>query len=417
MSHVIRIQQLRSQPDGLTFPATSDKTEVIWPKQYTKPLPERSHVLQAYPEKGEELLLWQLGVQQARDYAAFVGMCPENYERVNSGPPDTSITKSLVRLRTADQDPQSEWFLNPNQFKSLFEKTVISQMEDEREELINEGICDEEEEFQSTEAIYEGSSDETETCDDAAGLSTEESSELLTEINNAEGIQSNKQRVLDDLERTDVPEKTICPTVAVPNVGIRYKSTVINELNVNKKLSLDRLIRVRPSTTCSKTVNESRPDARNVALFEDWAIRNSKEENGYLLGHIVRIRKKGKKRGFIDYTRPYELNDSDSGIEVIYQKYEAFGDAYKLGELRTISPKSLLRKVEMCIENGAFYIDECETDNIVLILAKNQEKSKKPSVPGEKLTNSQNKQSFQDRSSRGRVRNRTFNLTDFIPLK
>ena len=416
MSHVIRIQQLRSQPDGLLFPATNDKTEVIWPKQYMKPHPEKSDVLQAYPEKGEELLLWQIGVHQARDYAAFVGMCPESYKKGHFGPPDTSSTTRLGLSQT-EQDPLSEWFLNPNQFKSLFEKTVISQMEDEREELIDKAICDEEAEFHSAEAICEGSSSEAETSDDEAVLSTEESSELLAEIDNAEGIQSNIHRVLDDLERTDVPEKTICPTVAVPNIGIRYKSTVINELNVGRKLSLDRLTRVRASTTCNKTVNEPRPDKRNVALFEDWAIRNSKEETGYVLGHIVRIRKKGKTKGFIDYTRPYELNDSDSGIEVIYQKYEAFDDAYQLGELHTISPKGLLCKVEMCIENGAFYIDECETDNIVLMLAKNEKKSKKPSAPREKITNPQNKQSFQDKSSRGRVRNRTFNLTDFIPLK
>ena len=66
--------------------------------------------------------------------------------------------------------------------------------------IVNKAVCDEEAEFHSTKAIYEVSSSKVETGDDAVGLSSKESSELLTEVNNAEGIQSNTHTVGQQVE-------------------------------------------------------------------------------------------------------------------------------------------------------------------------------------------------------------------------
>ena len=63
------------------------------------------------------------------------------------------------------------------------------------------------------------------------------------------------------------------PTLLVPGVGRRYKSTIIAELRNNPELSTDRLRRVRGAGTSSEIDNDSTQadNSDSVGLFDDCA--------------------------------------------------------------------------------------------------------------------------------------------------
>ncbi len=180
--------------------------------------------------------------------------------------------------------------------------------------------------------------------------------------------------ILNRLEEVKTTDNNFSATIEIPGVGVRYKSTVIAELNQNEKLSLDRLNRVRAPVSKDKGAEKSVTDHEMASLFDDWAIKSSKESCGYEVGHIVRIRKKGKKRGYIEYSRPISADDCQNnvGVEVIYQKYECLHDrfSFKLGALYKISPKNLLCRVDVMIEDDVYVIDANEQDKCAMKVSK-----------------------------------------------
>lgn len=246
-----------------------------------------------------------------------------------------------------------------------------------------------------------------------------------------EGIQGQMHNILNGLEDQDktTDDNISAATIDIPGVGVRYKSTVIAELNENEKLSLDRLKRVRAPSKGKDTEN-SAADKEMASLFDDWAIKSSKESCGYSIGHIVRIRKKGKKRGYVEYTRPITTEDSqnNAGVEVIYQKYERVNDgfSFKLGALYQISPKNLLCKVDVIVEDDLYIVDANEQDKCATKVSKRHRSRPTDNQPGVQgsadESGRQNERQvddtvqYTDFSSRGRVRHRTFNISEFINL-
>eukprot|EP00112_Aurelia_sp_Birch-Aquarium-sp1_P019012 Seg4620.1 transcript_id=Seg4620.1/GoldUCD/mRNA.D3Y31 product="hypothetical protein" protein_id=Seg4620.1/GoldUCD/D3Y31 len=403
-------------PNGLKFPNSNEKTEIIWPKQYARPLPKQDDVLKVYPSKNEEIKLWKDGVDKARDFASLLGMSPSCYKRTSLGPWDAMIPHQISCF------PRNDWFYSPNTYKPLFEKNVLSDM------------CDDEEndEEETPEASDSSTLNENVTDDDSTIIEDQNEIEGIMEDDvYVEGMQGQMHTILNGLEeQNNTSDENISATMKIPGVGVRYKSTVIAELNENEKLSLDRLKRVRAPVRKGKGTATNEVDEELACLFDDWAIKSSKESCGYVIGHIVRIRRKGKKRGYVEYTRPISTEESQEtvGVEIIYQKYESVRDifSFKLGALFKISPKNLLSKVNVMVEGDLYIIDANEQDKCATKVLKRQRF--RPTEGQLGVTRSADESERQnarqltdavqytDFSSRGRVRHRTFNMSQFINL-
>lgn len=71
LSHMIRLESIRVNPQAPDFAKPHPKGEIIWPKQY--PDGWQTVPLNAYPALGEEVVAWREGVAIARDLARQAG--------------------------------------------------------------------------------------------------------------------------------------------------------------------------------------------------------------------------------------------------------------------------------------------------------------------------------------------------------
>ncbi len=73
-SHMIRLDQIRVDPQAPKFARPHPKGEVIWPSQFGGHAPQAD--LTAYPAPGEDVEAWMDGIAAARDLARDAGMAP-----------------------------------------------------------------------------------------------------------------------------------------------------------------------------------------------------------------------------------------------------------------------------------------------------------------------------------------------------
>ena len=57
--------------------------------------------------------------------------------------------------------------------------------------------------------------------------------------------------------------------------------------------------------------NESSKETDTLDSLNIGAIKSSEGTDGYVLGHVVRMRKKGAKRGYVEYYRPFDIDGSE----------------------------------------------------------------------------------------------------------
>ena len=78
------------------------------------------------------------------------------------------------------------------------------------------------------------------------------------------------------------------PSLLVPGIGRRYKSTIIAELRNNPELSTDRLRRVRGAGTSSEIDNDSTQadNSDSVGLFDDCAFYDPTCTGKFILGRV-----------------------------------------------------------------------------------------------------------------------------------
>ena len=115
--------------------------------------------------------------------------------------------------------------------------------------------------------------------------------------------------------------------------------------------------------------NESSKETDTLDSLNIGAIKSSEGTDGYVLGHVVRMRKKGAKRGYVEYYRPFDIDGSEGNeVEIWFTKYDHTDDAYTLSVLRKVFIKSLLCSVEMTLENSKHYLDASQRDKVLLKL-------------------------------------------------
>lgn len=133
-------------------------------------------------------------------------------------------------------------------------------------------------------------------------------------------------QLLDSIHTEDEVEKR-SPTLLVPGVSRRYKSTIIAELRNNPELSTDRLRRVRGAGTSSEIDNDSiqGDSSDSVGLFDDCAFYDPTCAGKFILDRVQRMRKKGKK-GFVEHVRPVDLGNKPADVEVIVSKYHRISE-------------------------------------------------------------------------------------------
>ena len=109
-SHMIRLEEIRINPDAPDFAKPHPKQESIWHRQY-KDGYEKAN-LYDYPVAGSEVDAWKEGMYEARRLARSVGMAPDN---------DASASEGDSSDDDDDHDNDSgggdnSWFYRPFQY-------------------------------------------------------------------------------------------------------------------------------------------------------------------------------------------------------------------------------------------------------------------------------------------------------------
>lgn len=104
LRHMIRLEEIRVNPQAPEFARPHPKGELIWAKQYTPPWVQATQL--DYPAVGAETDLWLEGKHMAMDLARQGGMLGQDMQEVQEdapGPPD-------------DPPDGMQWFYEPFQF-------------------------------------------------------------------------------------------------------------------------------------------------------------------------------------------------------------------------------------------------------------------------------------------------------------
>ena len=82
-SHMIRLEQIRVDPNAPAFAKPHPKQESTWAKQY--PEGYEKACLDHYPVHGEEVQAWREGTSLAQELARSVGMAPTDADDDDGG--------------------------------------------------------------------------------------------------------------------------------------------------------------------------------------------------------------------------------------------------------------------------------------------------------------------------------------------
>ena len=229
VSHMIRLEQIKTDPDAPDFAKPHPKQECIWNSQY--PPEEFSASLTDYPAHGAQVQAWKEGIYLAQKLAMEVGMGPENNiggDGENGDEDDGGGGGCPISADDKDDDSAS-WFYKP--FKCAG-NWMLS--------LDDDGVEDEDEADLMPTDETDIEIPETRLSEDARFLC--EGPALVQTT-----MSTFNQNVLNaDVNAEGVSESPISSCVTVPggNQTI-YKSTLVAQLNQDPSLSHDRLTRVR----------------------------------------------------------------------------------------------------------------------------------------------------------------------------
>ena len=319
VSHMIRLEQIKTDPDAPDFAKPHPKQECIWNSQY--PPEEFAASLTDYPAHEAQVDAWKEGIHLARKLAVEVGMGPENNRVGNEGDDDGDDEGGGCCPDSVDDNGDS-WFYKPFKYTGNWMLSV-----DEEE------VNDEDELFTTDETDID--TPETRLSEDARLLCEDQALGQMT-------IPTfNENFPKADVSAEGVPKSPISMTVPGRNQTI-YKSTLVAQLNQDPNLSHDRLARVRQRQEY-QTVEERAPtNTSMVSLFDDYAVLD-RSKSGYLVGNLVRLSHKGT-RGSQDYKRPVSYSD-DRGKDItaylqIYPKLDVPGLKFSLQSTLQIVPFS-----------------------------------------------------------------------------
>ena len=137
-----------------------------------------------------------------------------------------------------------------------------------------------------------------------------------------EAVREETENEETTAEDTDQRIK-ISPTLTVPGYGRQYKSHLVTLLNQKPELSHDRLTRVRQNQDSGEAVNSTTANRdKAITLFDDYAYVGDGPGGTLKYGRVLRVRKKGKTRGYVEYKYPVSFNDPNlKDISCVVQQY------------------------------------------------------------------------------------------------
>ena len=152
-SHMIRLEQIRVDPNAPEFAKPHPKQESIWAQQY--PVGFEKVRLDQYPDHGEEVQAWREGISVAQELARSVGMAPTNGEGDNgddggggdNGGGDDDDSDGGSDDGTGDDvrvSAENVWFYRPFRYpgNKLHEGNAsVSTQNSDEEEACNGGPC------------------------------------------------------------------------------------------------------------------------------------------------------------------------------------------------------------------------------------------------------------------------------------
>ena len=289
VSHMIRLEQIKTDPDAPDFAKPHPKQECIWNSQY--PPEEFAASLTDYPAHEAQVHAWKEGIHLARKLAVEVGMGPENNRVGNEGDDDGDDEGGGCCPDSVDDNGDS-WFYKPFKYAGNWMLSVDDEEVNGEDELI------------TTDETDIGTP-ETRLSEDARLLCEDPVLGQMTMSTFHENLPNA------DVNAEGVPKSPISRCVTVPgrNQTI-YKSTLVAQLNQDPSLSHDwstRVLQRQEHQTGAPT------NASMVSLFDDYAVLD-RSKSGYLVGNLVRLSHKGT-RGSQDYKRPVSYSD-DRGKDI-----------------------------------------------------------------------------------------------------
>lgn len=189
----------------------------------------------------------------------------------------------------------------------------------------------------------------------------------------------------DDTQQVRQP-RTV-PTVIVPNVGPMFKATLVAQFNREPNISAERLKRIRStSTTKPQGDGPSLADsAATIGLYDDVAILLKESGTSkYVLARVIRMRKKGQTRGYVEYKKPVSLADKSqvTGVEIIVQKYDMLQDNHftlnKTYHVYPISKVISSVNVVFNVQSGEYEIQPDEASLLESVVAAENVGSSRP---------------------------------------
>ncbi|KAL9954635.1 hypothetical protein ACROYT_G042199 [Oculina patagonica] len=302
-SHMLRLEQIRVDPNAPKFAKPHPKQESIWGQQY----PDCEKVrLNQYPRVGEEVQAWREGIRGAQELARAVGMVPTNGDDDDDDDDDDSDggdgdggTYAGGGGSDVNDNDSSTGGGNEN---------IVGDDDDDGSN--NDGCVSVETHWFYRPFCYPGNKF-NEGHDSASPLNND-----LQEIDCAD-LDANRssQLVLGDLNYIDDAERTSPAKerhkhnarVTIPERGGEQIYKTILMLNQDPNLSHDRLQRVRQRQEYSRVEGETALQSASVALFEDYAVLD-RENKTFRIGNLVRFCA-GNRNKSVEYQRPVPYND------------------------------------------------------------------------------------------------------------
>ena len=316
-----RIAEINSTNEKVKFRRTNYKQDNIWEKQYEPGNRERTCNLKEYPTAAEIIEAWREGVSKARRMARMVGMLGK----------DNGSTE-------ADDIPT--WFETP--FKDLSYLDLF------------QGLT-------SEENMQSGQSNEVE-ADSEWGELEDQNGAIFADCQNLMNEALAQEVGEEEGHGSGIDCRKHDSEIFVPEVnGVMPKSTVIKQLAKNKKVSADRLTRVRQaSEQQQQDVEQDTGDDRDVfGLWDDIAFESDSHHGNtlpYRLGQVSRMRFSASGRRRLEYVRQVSLKkDSEKNIEILILPYNQSNGLYKRdSSTETVNISDVITAVNLVKEREGF---------------------------------------------------------------
>ena len=279
--------------------------------------------LKEYPTPAEIIEAWHEGVSKARRMARMVGMLGQDNSSTDAG----------------DMLP---WFKTP--FKDVAYSELFRGMTTEEEMRIDQSSETEvdsewgELEEQDGAIFADCHNLMNETLAEEAGIPVEEEGQ-----EGASGYRKHDSKIF-------VPEVN----------GVMPKSMVIKQLVKNKKVSADRLTRVRQASEQQHVGQNAEDDCNVFGLWDDIAFEselNLANTLPYRLGQVSRMRCSASGRGQLEYVRPVSLkDDSEKNIELLILPYnkQANGLYTRVSSTEKVNISDIITAVNFAKEREGF---------------------------------------------------------------